>query len=112
MRSALDEIGYPMTVIEVTNGRLALEYLRNNERPPDLIMLDINMPIMDGLMTLEALKGSARTAQIPVVVYTTSAKEEDEAFCARYGVDMITKPRNVREIQNVVRWLVETHIMS
>jgi CheY-like chemotaxis protein len=59
----------------VSNGREVLEYLRKAPTLPDVIFLDINMPIMNGLTCLNDLKKHPKYKHIPVVMYTTSDKE-------------------------------------
>lgn len=82
-------------VAEASDGREALDYLRSPEslsNPPCLIILDMNMPRLSGRETLAILKSEAETEAIPVVVFTTSNAAADNAFCSRFGVEMVTKP--------------------
>jgi two-component system response regulator len=70
---------------------------------PDLIILDLNMPLMDGREVLEALKGNARLRQIPVVVMTTSRNPEDVNFCYDAGArSYIVKPASYSELLDIV----------
>ena len=58
----------------VTSGREALDYLASHpEKTPDLILLDLNMPHMNGLEVLDALRAQEQTRDVPVVVLTTAA---------------------------------------
>ncbi|WP_019028030.1 hybrid sensor histidine kinase/response regulator [Colwellia piezophila] len=76
-----------------TDGEMALQMCK--EFPPDLILLDIMMPIMNGYEVLQQLKGNALTATIPVVFLTAKADEEDIAKGLALGaVDYVTKPIN------------------
>lgn len=82
----------------VTSGQEALDYLRRAERSPvqelpDLILLDLNMPQMDGLAVLDAIRAEAGTRDIPVVVLTTSGEERDirESY-ARGASAYVVKP--------------------
>jgi CheY-like chemotaxis protein len=66
----------------VSDGRSAMEFLRRegkyaDEQRPDLILLDLNLPRMDGREVLKEIKEDARFADIPVVILTTSEAEED-----------------------------------
>lgn len=81
-------------VIVATRGERALQ-LAAGEEQPDLILLDIMMPEMDGYETCERLKADVRTRRIPVVFVTARTDAEDEARgLALGGVDYITKPFN------------------
>ncbi len=60
------------------NGKKGWEFLSENAlNPPKLIVLDINMPEMNGLELLEKIKGDARLRKIPVIMLTTSDNEKD-----------------------------------
>jgi len=74
------------------NGEKALQ-IAGSETPPDLILLDIMMPGMDGYEVCKRLKGDAGTRDIPVIFLTAKAEVEDEARGLELGaVDYITKP--------------------
>ena len=78
--------------IAATNSGLgALKYLENNH--PDLILLDINMPEMNGFQVMEQLRINEVTAKIPVIFLTADSLVETEVKCFRMGaVDFVTKP--------------------
>ena len=82
----------------VASGQEALDYLRRAERAPapelpDLILLDLNMPQMDGLAVLDAIRADEGTRDIPVVMLTTSGEERDirESY-ARGASGYVVKP--------------------
>lgn len=92
-------------IVEVRNGKEALDYLkisRENGKLPCLIILDINMPILDGKETLSILKKEEEFSSIPVVVFTTSNSELDKLFCKKFQVEMITKPPHFKSLENAV----------
>jgi sigma-B regulation protein RsbU (phosphoserine phosphatase) len=99
----LAERGY--RVRPVPDGRLALAAVR--AEPPDLILLDIRMPEMDGYQVCEHLKAEAQTREIPILFISALDATEDKvrAFTVG-GVDYITKPFQVEEV--LAR--VETHL--
>jgi CheY-like chemotaxis protein len=72
-------------------------------RRPELILLDINLPGMDGYQVLEVFKADARLQAIPVVAITANAMARDiERGKAAGFVDYLTKPLDVRHFQQVV----------
>ena len=94
----------------VYDGREALEYLRHEgsrfaESPrPDLILLDLNMPRMDGRECLAELKQDPDLCTIPVVVLTTSEVERDIVASYDLGAaGYITKPMDVLQFMAVIR---------
>ena len=100
---ALESEGY--NVIAVPSGEVALKIAVPT--PPDLILLDIMMPGLDGFETCRRLKAHATTADIPVIFIT--AKDEMESIVEGFqvgGVDYITKPFGYEE----VRARVKTHL--
>ena len=83
----------------VPNGIKALDFLaESKERLPCLLILDLNMPGMSGKEVLHHVKSSTEFQLLPIVVFTTSASPADKSECAYYGVDMITKPTDVNEL--------------
>ena len=97
------------------NGEEAMDYLERAKQSgnlPRLITLDINMPRMDGRQTVAALKADPQLAQIPVVVFTTSSSEIDRSFCTLYGVLMVTKPHNYRDILGVAQQILKTTLTN
>ena len=99
----LDEQGYQTR--PVADGQLALAAAQ--AKPPDLVLLDIRMPGMDGYQVCERLKDDARTKDIPIIFISALDAIEDkvQAFTVG-GVDYITKPFHIEEV--LAR--VETHL--
>lgn len=78
-------------VIPVTSGAVALKYLEKQK--PDLILLDIRMPQMDGMTTMEKMKEIPGVDEIPVMFLTSASEVETEYTCFEMGaVDFIRKP--------------------
>jgi signal transduction histidine kinase len=91
----LTERGYK--VRSVINGQMALTAAR--AAPPDLILLDIRMPEMNGYEVCEALKSDERTADVPIIFISALDEAQDKvrAFTAG-GVDYVTKPFQFEEV--------------
>ncbi|MDD3518491.1 MAG: diguanylate cyclase [Chromatiales bacterium] len=93
-------------VFMATDGQQALDFCRHG-MPPDLILLDVVMPGMDGLEVCRSLKADPATADIPVIFVTAQSDPADETRALEAGgVDFITKPVNPA----VVRARVKTHL--
>jgi len=96
------------------DGEEALDFLfcrgaylaRSFDAGPDLILLDLKLPKVDGLEVLQEVKASPRTRAIPIVILTSSKEERDLVNSYRLGVNSyIQKPVNFAEFQDVVRQL-------
>ena len=98
-------------IVEAHNGRQALDLLqqlKNSGQHPSLIILNINMPVLNGKETLSIIKTDEAFRSIPVVVFTTSGSESDKKFCSLYGVEMVTKPPGFKAFTMVVHSLMSS----
>jgi CheY-like chemotaxis protein len=102
---ALKELRVCNPVVSVENGEAALAYLRDPARErPCIILLDLNMPIMNGIEFLQAVKHDGALRSIPVVVLTTSAEQQDKASSFDCGAaGYMAKPVDYRRFVEVVR---------
>jgi serine phosphatase RsbU (regulator of sigma subunit)/anti-sigma regulatory factor (Ser/Thr protein kinase) len=93
-------------IVVALNGQKALE-IAGREDPPDIILLDIVMPGMDGYEVCRRLKADPGTRSIPVIFITAKSEESDEARGLEMGaVDYITKPYS----PSIVRARIKTHL--
>ncbi|MBI5580776.1 MAG: response regulator [Deltaproteobacteria bacterium] len=100
LRENLDGLGYKLLIAK--NGRTALDIVAKAR--PDLVLLDIMMPEMDGYEVCRKLKSAEETRHIPVIFLTAMADSEDEAKGLALGaVDYITKPINPELVRARVR---------
>ncbi len=87
------------------DGAEALDYLlgnRANDRPK-VVLLDLKLPKVNGIEVLQRLKADERTKNIPVVVLTSSAENQDMSDAYRYGVNSyVTKPIQFEEFAKAV----------
>ncbi|GGX58718.1 response regulator [Streptomyces minutiscleroticus] len=90
---------------QVADGVQALEYLRDpNHSRPDLIVLDLNMPRMNGREFLAIVKEDADLRSIPVVVLTTSSAPDDVSGAYQHHANAyVTKPVNLEQFEQAVR---------
>ncbi len=102
---ALKEIKVTNPVVNLENGEEALRYLRDpkNERPC-IILLDLNMPIMNGIEFLQVVKHDPVLRRIPAVVLTTSEEQQDKVSSFDLGVaGYMAKPVDYRQFVEVMR---------
>ena len=102
-RDVLDHVGY--ATLEARNGEEAVELARTHR--PDLVLMDIQLPGMDGVEALARLRADPATAAIPVVALTAFAMKDDrERFLAAGFDGYLEKPINVREFPSQVAALL------
>ena len=95
----------------LSSGQEALEFLHRRGKyrrapKPDLILLDLGLPEVDGRQVLAEIRADEQLRQIPVVVMTVSARPEDARECERLGVDgYLTKPVDLQKFLWLVREL-------
>ena len=106
MREVLAGKNSDFKIAEVHNGREALDFLEQCPQLPCLIILDINMPVLDGKETLSILKNTEKYKNIPVVMFTTSDSELDKIYCNRLNTEMVTKPPTFNTLTSVMEKLL------
>lgn len=91
VRAALEELPRKASVAFVEDGRALLDVV--GAARPRLVVLDLQMPRLGGLETLQRLRQATATRELPVVVFTSSSHPQDVAECRRLQVvDYVTKP--------------------
>ncbi len=108
----LEDAEFHVNFTVANNGKDAMTILRreddhNNAARPDMILLDLNMPVMDGREVLAALEKYPDLGSIPVVVLTTSQSQEDLEYAYSKCISSyITKPVDVHQFNAKVRDLL------
>ena len=108
---AFKEFKFITTVHIARDGQEALDMLsasgsRGGQKPlrPSIILLDITLPLMDGIAVLKRLKADPALRSIPVVMLTTSSRQEDIQRCYENGAaSYITKPASLEEFLELAR---------
>lgn len=109
IKMALEENRVSNTLIRVGDGVEAMEFLRASDgygdrRLPDVVLLDLKLPRMDGLEVLAAIKGDAKLKMLPVVILTTSAAEIDRARAyAHHANSYVVKPLDFTVFHQMVK---------
>lgn len=103
LRTVLEKQGYAVT--EAADGEEALQ--RARMEAPDLILLDLQMPILNGYNVLSELRREDRFATIPIVAVTASAMHGDREKALAAGFDgYLTKPLALSDLRNEIRRLL------
>jgi CheY-like chemotaxis protein len=89
------------------DGREALQILGGLSEMPDIIFLDVNMPVMNGWQCLKLLKDDSRYKQIPVITVSTSSHQRERDIAADLGaICYLTKPNNFNDLTQVLQMIV------
>ncbi|SRR5215218_6775452 len=99
-----------VSVLEFKDGKEVLTFLDDfavSTKQPLLIVLDINMPRMNGKEALVAIRNHKNYKNIPVIIYTTSASKEDQEFCNKYKASWVNKPYNVDEVKTIAKVIAD-----
>jgi DNA-binding response OmpR family regulator len=100
---ALERDGYQ--VARFATGREALEGILDN--PPDLVILDLNLPDLDGLGVCRELRETPAVADLPIIILTARVTESDRVLGLDLGADdYISKPFSLRELRSRIRALL------
>ena len=97
--------GYEVKIAE--SGEEAIEVFKSME--PDIVLMDIQLPEMDGIECMQILKKDHKGEKTPMIALTASAMKEDEKrFCAQGFTGYISKPITVRDIAGEIRRFLES----
>lgn len=96
------------TLIEAKNGEEALEILQSGNSLPDIILLDLNMPRMNGIEFLGILKEHEQIKYLPTIVLTTSENRDDLLECYKRGIaGYIIKPLKYEDYEAKLKTVLE-----
>lgn len=111
IKTALEESNIPNKIVYLKDGAEAMDYIfhegNNAKTPPDtqakVIMLDLNMPKVNGLEVLRRVKKDESTKNIPIVVFTSSKDDPNLKECYRLGVkNYIIKPLDFDQFKSAI----------
>ena len=109
LRQAMDTVDPAMQMITAANGEEGIKLLRRLKSEgnlPKLIVLDINMPRLDGKLTFKQLRADSELSKVPVVVFSTSNNAIDKLFFQHQNVEYITKPIGFNHLVSVAKRLL------
>lgn len=101
------EIGHPDIISIVDDGEKVIEYLekiQDKNQYPSLIVLDLNMPRLNGTETLRVIKNNLNYRNIRVIIYSTSVNDNEKRECLKIGaMSYITKPAKYSDSINIAK---------
>ena len=112
LKDAILSIDDNIRFAEAMDGRAALNYLKKAEQQealPRLVVLDINMPILNGREVIAIIKKEAKLKEIPVVVFSTSSYPGDVSYCREHGVELIVKPFGMKVLMDIAKKLITNY---
>jgi len=108
---ALQSIREEITFAAAGNGQEAFDLLCTQTCMPDLIFLDMNMPLMNGLTFLKKIKATTDLKHIPVIIYTTSDEKQEMNLAKTLGAaDFVTKPTRFNDLCQLLREKLYLHV--
>lgn len=107
VKRALSELNVPNKLVHHLDGEIAINYLKETiNKSPCVILLDLNMPKMNGFDFLTAVKADAELKQIPIIMLTSSNEESDKEKCFELcAAGYIVKPANYEEFFEIMKTL-------
>jgi CheY-like chemotaxis protein len=107
VKEALDQLSDHYSLIHAKNGAEATSLLESETAHPSLIVLDLNMPVMEGKQVLSWLKENSKFKDIPVMVFTTSSREEDIKLCQKHSCTFFRKPTLYRDLLHIAQTMLQ-----
>lgn len=109
LKDAIRSIKTDIRIEEARDGRSAINFLKaavHHQSLPSLVVLDINMPLLNGREVIALIKNEEQLKDIPVVAFSTSSYPADIDYCKTYGVQLITKPFGMTLLLDIAKMLV------
>jgi len=110
VQEAFEQFASNVEVITFSDGSRALSYLRNLAEAdplPCLIILDINMPVLNGKETLLRLRQLDKYDNVPVVLFTTSSMPVDRQFATHNNAGFVTKPLGFEQMEMITHSFID-----
>lgn len=109
MKRTISLLKLKHTIHEAKNGEEALQFLEDRSNIPDIILLDLNMPKINGIEFLKIIKSNDDLKHIPTIILTTSSNQKDLLECYRTGMSgYVLKPLKyedyVKKIETVLAY--------
>jgi len=106
IRNVFEQTNPAIEVVTLSDGDEVLPYLNKQRVLPELVLLDLNMPRLNGIHTLIKLRQDNRFTTLPIVIYTTSSNPLERAKALASGAsDFITKPSDYTDLVKLAKKL-------
>jgi len=100
---ALKELEFPTNLVTVEDGEKLMDYLlKNTEKLPDVLFLDLNMPRKNGSECLSEIKSNPKLSRLPVVIYSTSVHDDIADMCYKNGAHYYVPKRDFNELIKIL----------
>lgn len=109
IEEAFAEIDPSVKIQFVCNGEILLSYFdgKSNKIIPSLIVLDYNMPGLNGAEILKCLNSNLRVKNVPKIIWSTSGATRYKSICLQLGAeDYLVKPATIAELENTVKYML------
>src|SRR5512137_2168260 len=94
--------GLDLEMIQAENGKEAVDLVKS--RKPDLVLMDMQMPVMDGYTAVSIIKADPEVTDIPIIAFTALARPEDKARTREVGcIEHYTKPMDPEELLTLIQ---------
>jgi CheY-like chemotaxis protein len=112
IREAINSHHKPFEMIEATDGKAAMDFLwlsKEKGALPCLIIMDVNMPKLNGKKTVPLIKADQTLSSIPMVIFTTSSNNADRLYFQQFDVHYFTKPNHYGEFVKKVKEMLSQY---
>jgi response regulator RpfG family c-di-GMP phosphodiesterase len=110
LKIAMDDIGFKARVIEYENGTDFIEFVKTKcqEITPDFVILDLEMPKINGMQVLEYLQDNAELCDVPIIVFACSsdAKKVDKTHVLG-AIKYVVKPHNLKGYADLAKFMMK-----
>ncbi|MBA2744984.1 MAG: response regulator [Flavisolibacter sp.] len=109
LKDAIEQITDNFEILQAKNGTEVISLLEGElaERKPCMIILDLNMPVMNGKEVLVWLKNDDRFKELPIMLFTTSSREEDVKLSQTYKCSFFRKPTLYRDLLHIAQSMLD-----
>lgn len=117
LKRAIENLGMNHEVLEAENGEIALDSIKQEEINPDIVLLDLNMPKMNGLEFLAIVRNDERMRHLPIIILSTSNNNRDLKEAYKLGVSgYILKPLKyedyVKKIEHTLQYWSNNELIT